>query len=1238
MLFTLLCSFMTSPVLGQLEITVKTMPAECSNNGIIEVTATGGSGNYTYILESDCEDNIPPQTTAIFTALEPCNYIVRVQDNNTNATETTTTELSSIYEPLDFTIKFEENCGVTAAVTGGKPPYTFQYSLSFYDEQYVDNIPPSSPDFSNIEQDYIAILVRDACGNTLERYRAIKKNPIEDHELKYEADGIKITPEGGEAPYTFELVNENNSTTNDSGTFEWANLGCESKIRIKDQCNSVYEEDLEISLSGRVICSNISMGEFTMVATRGVPPFKFEIEIFGETFFSDTGLFTNLPINRSYYKFFIHDACGNKEEISSLSRYKPSFSSYPIENCQDKSLSFKVDRQCTGVERYPMIINCLSCTPQQEVIIESGSQLLELEGSLSGEWEISLQDDCGEATICKDKLKLELTPACDSITARIVDFFTCDNGTTSRRLVQDEQAIFTLFDDQGMVLERDNTNGVFKNLTIGKYKVVVATPACDTLESTVSINEAQDLSVVLETSIYTVENDTGSCDFRYTVRIEQQQGPFILTGGPTDGFYRLLNDYGEDNCLYYVVSNLQPGTYIWKSLNSCGVDTMILPTPNFDLEVSINRVCASGSTIEVTGGRTLEDWLDWFEPYDLNIDLEEETNDYYSIKSNEKKASSSGTNFYGLSPREHTIYLHPFNKFSCAASSIKINIPTYRPAKIVIDGTTLCDGAQTTELAITMQGGQAPYRLEQLDCENGSRKELVRTEDGNFKLAGISKGIHCFVAKDGCSISNDLQVNVRSYTDSIDYKYDCNGQLTLTVDSIRAIYNWKDESGTIAGKKHQLILPNPTKSLHRDLTIQFGKCQLERQIDLLPRTIFPTLTLNLERALPILCGTNDAIQLSAQTDAETLDWNTGDTTTTIQVTSPGFYLGRAINDLGCEKSATIQILQKTEPQPKIVQTAFCANDEIVQLYLNKKYSTIHWSTQAQTDTIEVINENTYWVEVEDENNCIGADTLQLKRTLLTPILFIQNPLCVDNQDGFIAIDQVNGGTAPYQLITQQEQVSIPWEINDLTGGEYSLIIIDSFHCTWDTTLQLIQPEPLTLMIGKDQTLEFGDSLQLVVTSNFEDWQQWEWTANGQLLTDAIQMPTVCPTKSTIYKLSATNSNGCQIEDELLISVNRTIPIYAPNLFSPNGDGNNDFFMPYVKANTVKNISLSVFDRFGNQVFTATNLTPNDSQLGWNGQYNGKFAMPGVYLWSAEIVWKDNQKEVISGDLTLLDIN
>ena len=91
--------------------------------------------------------------------------------------------------------------------------------------------------------------------------------------------------------------------------------------------------------------------------------------------------------------------------------------------------------------------------------------------------------------------------------------------------------------------------------------------------------------------------------------------------------------------------------------------------------------------------------------------------------------------------------------------------------------------------------------------------------------------------------------------------------------------------------------------------------------------------------------------------------------------------------------------------------------------------------------------------------------------------------------------------------------------------------------------------------------------------------------------------------SYTLSLTVTNSVGCSRTTSRIIEV---IP-FIPNVFSPNGDGTNDIFMPKVK--------LKIFDRYGTIFYDGTD--------GWDGTYKGKSVEPDTYFYSIEYSdWKD----------------
>lgn len=65
--------------------------------------------------------------------------------------------------------------------------------------------------------------------------------------------------------------------------------------------------------------------------------------------------------------------------------------------------------------------------------------------------------------------------------------------------------------------------------------------------------------------------------------------------------------------------------------------------------------------------------------------------------------------------------------------------------------------------------------------------------------------------------------------------------------------------------------------------------------------------------------------------------------------------------------------------------------------------------------------------------------------------------------------------------------------------------------------------------------------------------------------------------------------------------------FVPNTFTPNGDGNNDFFLPV--STMIDHYDLEVFNRWGDRVYKSS-----DPVNGWDGSYNSQRAECGAYVW------------------------
>ena len=161
-------------------------------------------------------------------------------------------------------------------------------------------------------------------------------------------------------------------------------------------------------------------------------------------------------------------------------------------------------------------------------------------------------------------------------------------------------------------------------------------------------------------------------------------------------------------------------------------------------------------------------------------------------------------------------------------------------------------------------------------------------------------------------------------------------------------------------------------------------------------------------------------------------------------------------------------------------------------------------------------------------------------------------------------------------------------------------------------------------LGEDTMLCEGQNLLLRSTS-----------PEGELLwQDGSTADTFRVRRSGRYELTA--SNQCAtVSDVINVGIESCSEVYIPNAFSPNDDGRNDRFYLYDGGDVEVVKTFSIFDRWGNQLFLRANIMPNDYQNGWDGMFRGKRMNPGVYVYFAEISFRDGHSEVRSGEVTLL---
>jgi len=174
----------------------------------------------------------------------------------------------------------------------------------------------------------------------------------------------------------------------------------------------------------------------------------------------------------------------------------------------------------------------------------------------------------------------------------------------------------------------------------------------------------------------------------------------------------------------------------------------------------------------------------------------------------------------------------------------------------------------------------------------------------------------------------------------------------------------------------------------------------------------------------------------------------------------------------------------------------------------------------------------------------------------------------------------------------------------------------------------------SISLGEDIHIEQGEKIVLDFESNSlspVDSLVWK-TIDGDIPCQNCQNIQIMASNDIKYILVATNKSGCITSDGINIIVTRNI--YAPNVFSPNSDGFNDFFYLLSSQPGIEINNFTIYNRWGSIVFNAKNLKTNIEVNGWDGKVNEKKANAGTYFWTANIAFNESRIELLKGSFIL----
>lgn len=237
--------------------------------------------------------------------------------------------------------------------------------------------------------------------------------------------------------------------------------------------------------------------------------------------------------------------------------------------------------------------------------------------------------------------------------------------------------------------------------------------------------------------------------------------------------------------------------------------------------------------------------------------------------------------------------------------------------------------------------------------------------------------------------------------------------------------------------------------------------------------------------------------------------------------------------------------------------------------------------------------------------------------------------CLDDGSGSVTLN-ASGGYPPYNYFV--DGMSIGGNVlNQLSSGKHAIKVIDSQNCTYSDS---IDSYPVVDMNPHIQANPLSGFTPLTVNFEFtaNEAESWTWHfSESESDTNKSASHTFVDYGSheVILEVHSGPPYNCTDAAIIEIFVDITVTIQANSVFTPNGDGYNDFFE--IKTIGVKELHANIFNQWGNKIYEIDTINGK-----WDGNTNGGAKAPdGTYFYSLFATGFDNLLYERKGSVLLL---
>jgi PKD repeat protein len=350
---------------------------------------------------------------------------------------------------------------------------------------------------------------------------------------------------------------------------------------------------------------------------------------------------------------------------------------------------------------------------------------------------------------------------------------------------------------------------------------------------------------------------------------------------------------------------------------------------------------------------------------------------------------------------------------------------------------------------------------------------------------------------------------------------------------------------------------------------------------------------------------------------------------------------------GCRDTASVRITVNQKPTISASTDQRICLGRSVQLNASSNAGNYQWDPSPNSGLscytcpnpiASPTTTTVYIVSTINTAGCRNRDTVKV--TVIPPFQMDVQPLedtiCIGESVQLIANGAANYVWSPAYSLSCSRCPS-PVATPPVTTV-YTVIGSDGFNCFTDTArIRVAVGRYPEITLANPPTSQTGDSVLLQPQITNGPIRTYTWTPNIDLGCNDCPTPKAYIRRDRCYTLRAENIYGCaDTATACVTAFCQNAQVFIPNAFTPGSSDINDRF--YIQGRGFMIKHLRVFNRWGEVVFEANNVNPNDRSLdraAWSGKVRGVMATSDVFVYMAEVQCDNGTSFTYKGNVTLI---